>query len=160
MLSNTADYALRAILLLARHHGGRPVRADEIADAIGAPRNYLAKTLNALARAGLVTSARGPTGGFTLAAAPAALTLAEVIDLFDEPRPRPRCMLGSAPCDPARPCAAHHRWTAITAARRAPLATTTIADLLAGDTIAPVAPLTAPRPAAGPAGDASLHAVA
>ena len=53
MLSCTADYALRAILVLARTGSDRPLRADEIADATGAPRNYLAKTLNALAKAGL-----------------------------------------------------------------------------------------------------------
>ena len=129
MLSNTADYAIRALLVLARQNGAW-ARADQIADATGAPRNYLAKTLNALAKAGIVTSARGPQGGFALAVAPAELTLARVIELFDEPRPRPCCMLGNGPCDPDRPCAAHHRWMAITAARRAPLASTTIADLV------------------------------
>lgn len=130
MLSATADSALRAVLILARAHGGAPVPAHEIARITGAPANYLAKTLNALAKAGIVTSARGPQGGFALATAPDRLTLAEVVDCFEGPRPRPRCLLGSAPCDPARPCAAHHRWTAVVAARRAPLATTTFADLL------------------------------
>lgn len=132
MLSCTADYALRAILLLARTGSDRPLRADEIADATGAPRNYLAKTLNALAKAGLLTSARGPRGGFALATPAHELTLAQVVDCFDEPHPQRRCMLGATPCDPAHPCAAHLRWTAITAARRSPLATTTVAELLAG----------------------------
>jgi DNA-binding IscR family transcriptional regulator len=36
MLSNTADYALRTMLVLARAYGRRPMRADEIADATGA----------------------------------------------------------------------------------------------------------------------------
>ena len=133
MLSATSDYALRAVLILARSHGLRPMRADEIATATGAPRNYLAKTLNAMAKAGLVTSARGPQGGFVLAVAPDKLPIARVVDLFDEPRPPGYCLLGARPCDPRRPCAAHHRWTAINAARRAPLATTMVADLLAGD---------------------------
>ena len=130
MLSATADSALRAVLILARAHGGAPVPAHEIARVTGAPANYLAKTLNALAKAGVVTSARGPQGGFTLAVAPDALTLAAVVDCFDGPRPSPRCLLGTGPCDPTRPCAAHHRWTAVVTARRAPLATTTFADLL------------------------------
>ena len=130
MLSITSDYALRAVLLLGRAYGGRPLRADEIADATGAPRNYLAKTLNALAKAGVVTSARGPQGGFALAVAPSALSVARVVDCFDEPRPQTRCLLGTGPCDAARACAAHHRWTAVTAARREPLATTTVADLI------------------------------
>jgi Rrf2 family protein len=131
VLSFTADYALRAILLLARHPGQRSLRADEIAHATGAPRNYMAKTLNALAKAGLVTSARGPQGGFTLACAPDAMTIARVVDCFDEPRPQRRCLLGTSACDPARPCAAHGRWTAIKDARRTPLVCTTVADLLA-----------------------------
>ena len=131
MLSHTSDYALRAVLLLARQPR-RPMRAEEVAVAIGAPRNYLAKTLNALAKAGVVRSARGPLGGFALAIDAEALTLARVIDCFDEPRVQSRCMLGASPCDPARPCAAHHCWTAVTAARREPLATTTVADLLRG----------------------------
>ena len=131
MLSSTSDYALRAILFLARHDGTAR-RADEIAQATGAPRNYMAKTLNALAKAGIVSSARGPLGGFTLTAAPDTLTIAQVIDCFDEPRPQRRCLLGSAPCDPAKPCPAHGRWSAIKDARRSPLDDTTVADLLAG----------------------------
>jgi Rrf2 family protein len=142
MLSATADHALRAVLVLARDGGRRMMRADEIADAIGAPRNYMAKTLGALAKAGIVTSARGPLGGFALAVAPEALTLARVIDLFDEPRRQTRCMLGNAPCDPTRPCAAHNRWIEVLEARRAPLASTTVADLLAGSAPS-VAPITA-----------------
>ena len=130
MLSSTADYALRAILVLARSAGDRPLRADEIADATGTPRNYLGKTLNALAKAGLVTSARGPTGGFSLAVAPETLPVERVVALFDAPRPHTRCLLGTGPCDAARPCSAHHRWSAVMAARQAPFATTTIADLL------------------------------
>lgn len=133
MLSATADHAVRAILVLARAYGRKPVRADEVADAIGAPRNYLAKTLNALAKEGLVTSARGPLGGFTLAVAPDELTIARVVDCFDGPIPQTKCMLGCMPCDPLHPCAAHARWTEIRTARRAPLHATTIAALLQSD---------------------------
>ncbi len=137
MLSITSDYAIRAVLVLARRHGAGLLRAEEIAEATGAPRNYLSKTLYALVKAGLVTSARGPTGGFALALPPEAVTLARVIDCFDEPRPQTRCLLGTAPCDARRPCAAHHRWNAIMAARRAPLTTTTVADLLGGTVTLP-----------------------
>jgi Rrf2 family transcriptional regulator, iron-sulfur cluster assembly transcription factor len=132
MLSSTSEYALRAILVLARHSDGRALRADEIACATASPKNYMAKTLNALAKAGLVTSARGPLGGFVLACDPAELTLARIIDCFDEPRPHRRCLVGAGPCDPTRPCAAHLRWASITDARRTPLDNTTVADLLAG----------------------------
>ncbi|MDB4885933.1 MAG: hypothetical protein JWN79_1371 [Gemmatimonadetes bacterium] len=132
MLSTTADHALRAVLLLGRAYGTPPVSADEIAEATGTPRNYMSKTLNALAKAGVLTSSRGPTGGFALALAPDELTVARIIDLFDDPDPSGRCLLGTGPCNLAQPCAAHHRWTALTDARRAPLTNTTLADLLTG----------------------------
>ena len=51
MFGRTADYALRALLLLARERqSGFYLRADEIADATGAPRNYTSKVLGELAR--------------------------------------------------------------------------------------------------------------
>lgn len=132
MLSVTADHALRAILALAGEPGRAPVRANVIADAIGAPRNYLAKTLNLLAKAGVIASGRGPTGGFALAVAPESITVADIADLFDTPRPTTRCLLGNAQCDQRHPCAAHDRWTALANTHRDALATTTIADLLGG----------------------------
>jgi hypothetical protein len=55
-----------------------------------------------------------------------------VIDCFDGPRPQSRCLLGTGPCDSAAPCAAHRVWTAVGAARRAPLTATTLADLVPG----------------------------
>lgn len=130
MLSSTSDYALRAILALAGSKSDGPMRADQIARATGAPANYLGKTMNLLAKAGIVTSARGPQGGFALAVPADQLSLARIIDCFDEPRVHARCLLGNVPCDPRHPCAAHDRWTEIMAVRRAALATTTIADLL------------------------------
>lgn len=130
MLSMTSDHALRAVLVLARYYGQRPVRANEIAEQTATPGNYLAKTLNALAKAGVVTSSRGPTGGFALAQPPHRITLARVVDCFDEPRAQTRCLLGTRPCDPQRPCSAHAVWTEVQQARRAPLAQTTVADLL------------------------------
>jgi Rrf2 family protein len=133
MLSATTDYALRAILTLARAPGRGVLRAEQIADAIGAPPNYLAKTLNQLARAGLLASARGPAGGFALAIAPETLTLATIVDLFEQPRRSPVCLLGARPCDATAPCIAHARWSDVTTTRRAPLLETTIADLLGTD---------------------------
>ncbi len=132
MVSATADHALRALLLLARAENAKPMRADEIADATGAPRNYMGKVLGAIAKAGLITSARGPAGGFTLAVPAAEISLGRVIDLFDSIPANPICMLGSGKCDPTHPCRAHEAWTAVISARRSPLNSTSIADLLEG----------------------------
>lgn len=130
MLSQTSEHAIRALLYLAQRPAGEVVPAERIARALGAPANYLAKTLNALARQGLVSSTRGPAGGFALRGAAEDITLAAVVEAFGEQRGPATCMLGDRPCSERTPCAAHVRWTAVQCAMRAPLHTTSIADLL------------------------------
>lgn len=132
MLSQTSEYALRALIYLARMAPGRLTPADAIANALGAPRNYLAKTLNTLAKRGLLTSTRGPAGGFRLNVPPHTLTLAEVIQAIDEPRSGRMCLIGGRACDHLDPCAVHVRWKEVTTEMWAPLTSTTIADLLGG----------------------------
>lgn len=132
MLSQTSEYALRAIVYLARVARREPVSADVIATALDAPRNYLSKTLNTLAKRGFVSSSRGPAGGFRLAADPDTLTIASVIRAFDEPRERRVCLLGAQPCNDRNPCTAHERWQTVASESWAPLNNTTIADLLNG----------------------------
>jgi Rrf2 family protein len=130
MLSRTAEHAVRAAVLLGLNHGQRAISADEIASLLGAPRNYLSKTLNVLVRHGLVASARGPGGGFTLAVPPGEITVADIVDVFAEARPtRVRCLLGDRACDAHHPCSAHQRWSAITQQAQEPLRNTTIAHL-------------------------------
>ena len=129
LLSVTGRHALRAVLVLARDVT-RPMRSHEIADAIGAPRNYTAKTLNSLAKAGLLSSLRGPAGGFVLATDPNALTVADIVAVFDGRSPIDRCLLRDQRCDPSNPCVAHERWAEVPRAARRALSTTTVADLV------------------------------
>jgi len=130
VLSTTADHALRAVLYLAQRPRGEVASAIEIADAIGAPRNYLSKTLHTLTRAGVTTSLPGRGGGFALAVTPQRLTLARLIGVFDDAHTPHRCLLGDRPCTPDHACVAHQRWTQIHRAHDQALASTTIADLL------------------------------
>lgn len=132
MLSRTADHALRALLYLARQEGGGPVTVDRIADALGAPRNYLGKTLHTLASRGLLDGMRGPAGGYRLRAHPTDVFVADLLEGLDETRRgRATCLLGDKPCDELQPCAAHARWMSVLDAAWAPFRTTTLADLLA-----------------------------
>ena len=130
MLSKTAELAIRAVVVLADHYGLRLVSTDEIASQVGAPRNYLSKTLHALVRGGVLTSVPGPGGGFRLAMSPDELPLATIVDVFTDPRARRRaCLFGHRPCDPVHPCSAHERWTALVTVAREPLTSTTVAAL-------------------------------
>ncbi|HEU0016506.1 MAG TPA: Rrf2 family transcriptional regulator [Longimicrobium sp.] len=151
MLSQTSEHAIRAVLYLAQQPHGEPVPADRVAAALGAPANYLGKTLNALARRGLLASARGAAGGFRLVRAPEQVALEDVVAaVCDAPRASGTCLLGNRPCNAAVPCAAHARWSAVQEGLHAPLRRTTIADLLAGEANDFSARSRSPRPFPGP----------
>ena len=70
MLSQTAEYALRAVLYVAEHGDDRLVQVSEMARVLRIPRNYLSKIVHALVREGVLHSTRGKSGGFRLAVAP------------------------------------------------------------------------------------------
>ena len=60
ILSQTATYALKAVLFLVESRDADLARAEDIAAALKVPRNYLSKILHTLARDGILTSTRGP----------------------------------------------------------------------------------------------------
>jgi Rrf2 family protein len=141
VFSRTAEYAIRAVLVLARNVGKPPLNAEEIASMLGAPRNYLGKTLNTLVRHGLLSSIRGPHGGFALAVAPDVLSVADIIELFAEQKLTPSmCVLANRPCNPEKPCEAHERWVEVTVRAREPLARTKISELCGTDHLSPNVP--------------------
>lgn len=107
-LPHTAEYALRAALQLATvYPAALPV--GELAERVDAPANYLAKTLHQLARAGILGSARGPSGGFHLARPPERLTIGEIAAVFSSTGPR-RCLLGHGICGEQPACSVHAAW--------------------------------------------------
>lgn len=93
MISQTAEYALRAVTFLA----GKPDEAapiPRIAEATQVPAHYLAKIMQDLARQGVVASRRGVKGGYALARDPGAVTLLEVVQAVDPVRRITSCPLG------------------------------------------------------------------
>ena len=93
------------------------------------PRNYLSKILHQLAKAGVLVSARGPSGGFRLRDEPGALTIADVIGPVDPIADHRRCLLGREVCSHSNPCAAHEQWCDIAERMHAFFHDTTLADL-------------------------------
>ena len=130
MLNQSADYALRATLFMAHNGADRAYKATTVADALGLPFNYLSKILVELVRAGVLTSGRGPTGGYTLAVQPEQLSLEKIIAPFQDLEPRRKCLMGDRVCDVKNPCVAHHRWSEIKNEFTSGLRHTTLAALL------------------------------
>jgi Rrf2 family protein len=93
MISQTAEYALRAVVHLASRAGVAQT-AQQIAEVTHVPPGYLSKVMQALSRAGLVHSQRGLHGGFTLAGSADGLTVFDVVQAVDPLRRIRKCPLG------------------------------------------------------------------
>ncbi len=132
MLSKTEEYALRAVVHLARDRSDGPSRTTEIAKAIDIPANYLSKILHRLGRHGVVASERGRYGGFRLGREASEITLADVVAPFGALEERQRCLLGRQECSDENPCGAHERWKVVRRATSEFFVETTIADVIRG----------------------------
>lgn len=131
MLTRTAGYALHAALTIAeRGADGRTVRANEVAQALSIPANYLAKILQTLARSGVLISVRGRNGGFRLAAAPSEIRLLSVVDPFDDLGRARQCLLRRGACTEVGGCPAHEEWRAASTPAFKFFESRTLADLL------------------------------
>jgi Rrf2 family protein len=92
MISQTAEYALRAMVYLADQSDPKTTQA--ISSATQIPTGYLAKVMQNLSRSGLVNAQRGLHGGFTLAGPAAKTTILQVINAVDPIRRFHECPLG------------------------------------------------------------------
>ena len=93
MISQTAEYALRAIVHMAANPD-KPQPAHQISEATHVPVPYLSKVLQALVRGKLIQSQRGLHGGFTLLKRPENLTVYEIVQAVDPMRRILTCPLG------------------------------------------------------------------
>jgi Rrf2 family protein len=132
-LPQTAEYALRAVCYIAEHEHEGPVPVPAIAASLGAPQNYLSKTLHQLGALGVLRSVRGAQGGYRLGQAADRLTLATIVEPFLVPTEH-RCIMGRTRCRDDAPCGAHFRWKAVNDAARAFFAELTVGDLMGSQT--------------------------
>lgn len=128
MISQTAEYSLRAVVHLAKHQD-TPLTTQQIAKEIQAPAGYLAKVLQALGKAGIVHSQRGLHGGFVLSRPMEELTLLDVVNAVDPVRRLKRCPLGIKGHDVSM-CPLHKRMDHVAAALQEALSKATVRQVL------------------------------
>ena len=132
MISQTLEYALRAVVYLA-DGGEEPRTTQQIAAATRVPPAYLSKVMQGLSRGKLVHSQRGLHGGFTLAREPKDITIWDVAEVI-EPIERIReCPLGLA-SHRLRLCPLHKRLDDAIALIERAFRETTVAEVLAEPT--------------------------
>ena len=135
MFSQTSEYALRAVVWLAQHAEDGPVGNQTIADETQVSPSYLAKILQALAKAELVSSRRGAGGGFELLGDANDVTVLDVINAVDPIQKFDDCPLKLISHKKMR-CPMHASMNEATAKVEEVLSSHSIADLL-NDTIRP-----------------------
>ena len=128
MISQSAEYALRAVVCLAEDPDSR-MSTTRIAEATKVPPGYLSKVLQALGRSGLVASVPGRIGGFRLSRSPAAMTVLDVVHAVDAVQRITTCPLGLR-AHGKKLCPLHRRLDEAAAAVEKAFAATTIAELV------------------------------
>jgi Rrf2 family iron-sulfur cluster assembly transcriptional regulator len=129
MISKSGLHAVTAVAALAELSEGAFAGAADIADQIGAPRNYLGKLLKALADQGLLESQKGKGGGFRLARGADRISLLEIMEPMERVSRWGGCFLGRTRCSDDAPCAVHQRWALVRESYLEFLRETTVADL-------------------------------
>lgn len=107
LLSKSCEYAIRAAVYVAyTTNKGKRVGIIEIAEAIGSPMHFTGKILQALTRKQLLSSAKGPNGGFYIED-DRSLFLIDIIRAVDGDELFTQCAMGLQDCSDLKPCPMH-----------------------------------------------------
>jgi Rrf2 family iron-sulfur cluster assembly transcriptional regulator len=129
MLSRRGDYAVRAMLALAAHHGEGWLSAPRIAERMAIPVRFLPHVLTDLVRAGLVVGQPGRAGGYRLAVLADRIDLLRIVDAVEDQGLGSRCVLRGGPCGVDGRCAVHDAFAGATDVLRVELARWNLAEL-------------------------------
>jgi Rrf2 family protein len=130
-LTRAADYAVRVMIQLAVPAADGRVSLPALAKATGAPESFLSKVLQALARAGLISSQRGQAGGFRISSRGRVASMLEVIEAIDGAICLNICMVPGRSCARKTYCPAHPVWVEAQRAMVAVLSGTSVAEMAA-----------------------------
>jgi Rrf2 family cysteine metabolism transcriptional repressor len=118
-ITSKSPYAVLALAELGRTAGSEPVPIGELARKRDVPVQFLEQLFAVLRRAGIISSQRGVKGGYRFAREPATVTVLEVVELLDGPLGRDSSGVFADASEAARKV----------------LAATTIADVIARETL-------------------------
>ncbi|MFN3389240.1 MAG: RrF2 family transcriptional regulator [Allosphingosinicella sp.] len=133
-LTSLADYAVVMMAAAARHPAGARLSAGLLAEETGVPLPTAQKLMGRLAAAGLLNSARGTGGGFTLARPAGGISLADIVEAVEGPIAMTNCIEGTASdCALEGSCRVKPHLNAANLAVRGALQSVTLASLAEGD---------------------------
>ena len=133
MLSNSSKYAIKGVLYLALNSDeDHKILVRDIYKVVHVPEAYLAKLLQELSRHGIISSTRGPRGGFYLNSDDRRRTLMDIVKVIDGEKRVNSCVMGIRNCDMNNPCVLHKLVGSNKTKFIRVLENTTILDLIEG----------------------------
>lgn len=134
VFSKSFGYALRGILYLAMVRDEKEkVQLDEIAEKLSIPRHFLGKVMKKLVKAGVISSMKGPYGGFCVNDVSLTTPLFMLLSITGEAEEFSSCVLRLRRCNSQNPCPMHRQIESLRAQWQQLLSTTTVGDLLKQD---------------------------
>jgi len=109
-ITRQADYAIRAVLYVARLSDNERAATSQIAKEQKIPPSFLAKIISQLSIAGLLQTSRGARGGVTLAKNPADISLLDVVEAIDGPIALNECVHDDGACNFSGDCPMRSIW--------------------------------------------------
>ena len=137
-LTTKGRFAVTAMVDLAMRQNRGPVTLAAISERQHISLSYLEQLFGKLRRAKLVSSVRGPGGGYNLAQPAPAITVAQIVTAVDEPLDATQCG-GKENCHDERRCMTHDLWATLNEKMYEYLSSVTLADLVAHTNGKPVA---------------------
>ncbi len=129
MFSKSCQYAIRAVVFMATNEeDGKNLGVKEIAATLNVPQQFLAKILQQLAKQKLISSIKGPNGGFYLNPENKETSILKIIECIDGPLTLNSCVLGLNKCSSKSPCPLHFSFFEYREEMRKTLADTSISD--------------------------------
>lgn len=115
MFSKSTEYALRATLYIAQKGSEeKKIGIEEVSRAIGSPRSFTAKILQALTKDNkIISSVSGPHGGFYMTEKAKKLPVRNILKAMGEDELLDKCVLGLAKCSESKPCPMHSKYKVI-----------------------------------------------
>jgi Rrf2 family protein len=109
-ITRQTDYAIRAVLYLAKHGSSQRVATSTVAREMKIPASFLAKIISQLSIAGLLHTSRGARGGVSLAREPKDITVLDVVEAIDGPILLNECVAEPGTCSFEEDCPLHPIW--------------------------------------------------
>lgn len=114
MFSKACEYGIRAVIYIwSQSEEGKKIGIKDISKEIDGPEFFTAKILQSLAKQGVVSSAKGPNGGFFIEKESGELTLMDLVKAIDGDQIFTGCGLGLKQCSETSPCPIHHEFKSI-----------------------------------------------